>query len=73
MRTSYVFVLFDDALVFVRFLQEELRVEVGLGDGFMVDDRERADACQDQILRHFVRERFHCDEQDVCGSDPESC
>jgi len=54
----------------MRFLQEELRIQVRLGDRFMVDDRERANTCQDEVLRYLICEGFHGDKKDVRLPNP---
>lgn len=38
----------------------------------MVDNGERANTSQDEVLGYFIRESFHRDEEDVGGSDPEN-
>jgi hypothetical protein len=67
---SYVLALLDNLLILVRLLQEELRIQIRLCNRFMIDDRERANAGQDEVLRYLICEGFNSDEENICGPDP---
>lgn len=57
----------------MRLLQEELRIQIRLCNRFMIDDRERANAGQDEVLRYLICEGFNSDEENICGPDPVGC
>ena len=53
----------------VGFGEEELGAEVVLGDDAVVDEGERGDAGEDEVLGHLVAERLDVDEQNVRVAD----
>jgi hypothetical protein len=70
---SYILALLDDLLILVRLLQEELRIQIRLCNRFMIDDRERANAGQDEVLRYLICEGFNSDKENIGGPDPVGC
>lgn len=54
----------------IRLRYEELRAQILFRNSFMISKCDRSDASQDEVLGHFIRERFDRDEQDVGGADP---
>jgi hypothetical protein len=53
----------------VRFIDEELSTKVFFGDVFMIDDCDRVDTGEDEVLCDFIRECFDANEKDVCFSN----
>lgn len=53
----------------VLFSDEELRAEVLLFDGLMIDDCQGANSGQHKVLSYFIREGFEGNEEDVRIAD----
>lgn len=52
---------------------KELRTQVFFCDILVVDDGERADTGQYEVLGDFICECFRGNEKDVCGSNSGQC
>lgn len=54
----------------VLLVDEKLRPQVFLCHALMVENGQTTDSRENEVLGHFISQRFHRDEQDVGGSQP---